>query len=138
MSKPRYKWWGYIRNVIRGYPGLKEELNDLHSTNMIAQYGSTGGGRSSDISDSVYKSAIKELPTQKRKEYEAVNAAKWTTEKYPNGKQRVEMIRLMYWCENYSYNLVGAGLKVGYEEAQAKRIHREFVLLVAEYMGMLE
>lgn len=23
MSKPRYRWWGYVRNVIRAYPKLQ-------------------------------------------------------------------------------------------------------------------
>ncbi|MCI8594100.1 MAG: hypothetical protein HFF09_02450 [Oscillospiraceae bacterium] len=24
MSRPRYRWWGYIKNVARAYPGLKK------------------------------------------------------------------------------------------------------------------
>lgn len=24
MSKPKYRWWGYVRRVVRDYPKLKE------------------------------------------------------------------------------------------------------------------
>ncbi len=25
MSKPRYRWWGYIKNVARAYPALRRQ-----------------------------------------------------------------------------------------------------------------
>ncbi len=31
MSKPRYGWWGYVKNMIRRYPSLKMEYEYLHS-----------------------------------------------------------------------------------------------------------
>ena len=36
MSKPRYRWWGYIRNVIRAYPELKKEYDALHQQSVTA------------------------------------------------------------------------------------------------------
>lgn len=29
MSKPRYKWWGYAKNVARSYPDLKRRRESL-------------------------------------------------------------------------------------------------------------
>ena len=26
MSRPRYKWWGYVKAMIRAYPTLEEKL----------------------------------------------------------------------------------------------------------------
>ena len=28
MSKPRYRWWGYVRNVIRAYPSMRGKQKD--------------------------------------------------------------------------------------------------------------
>lgn len=89
------------------------------------------------MSDPTMRAAIRQLPRQEQREYEAVNAAVWVTKRYPNGEQRLKMIRLMYWEKNYCYNLVGAGEQSGYKEAQAKEIHRGFVRLVAEYLSMI-
>lgn len=137
MSKPRYRWWGYVKNVIRAYPDLKQQYEELHSTTITASYSGTGGGRSSDVNDPTMKAAIRSLPKQEQKEYEAVNAAAWVTKRYPNGDKRLEIIRLMYWEKNCSYYLVGAGEVVGYKEAQAKELHRAFIMLVADFLGMI-
>lgn len=29
MSKPRYRWWGFARKMIRDYPGLRDAVDDL-------------------------------------------------------------------------------------------------------------
>ena len=29
MSKPRELWWGYVKNVVRTYPELEQELKEL-------------------------------------------------------------------------------------------------------------
>lgn len=133
MSRPRKRWWGYIRNIIRAYPELKRQYAELHDTVITAAYGGAGGGRPGDVSDPTMRAAIRQLPRQEQKEYEAISAAIWVTERYPNGKQRMDIIRLVYWKQ--SHTVVGAGEQVGYKETQAKEIHREFIRLVADYMG---
>lgn len=48
MSKPRYRWWGYIRNVIRAYPELKREYESLHQQSVTACLsGMPGSGEAS-------------------------------------------------------------------------------------------
>lgn len=132
MSNNRYRWWGYVRNVIRAYPDLMRQYRELRAPKVTADYTPAVSG--SSYADPTYCAAVKCLPRTEQKELEAVNSAVCVTRKYPNGKQRLEMIRLVYWEQ--SYTVVGAGERVGYQEAQAKRLHREFVLLVASYLEL--
>lgn len=134
MSKPRYRWWGYIKNVIRAYPGLKKEYEDLHEQSVTANVsGMPGGGGVSRGTESI---AIRELPYTKQREYEAVRRAVAYTMGFSNGKERVEIINLMYW--KCSHTLAGAALKVGYGADSAKRFHREFVMTVAAFYGLMD
>lgn len=119
MSKPRYRWWGYVKNVIRAYPELKQQYEDTGQA--------SGGAHTPD--------AIRALSRQDQREYEAVSAAVWVTERYPNGKQRMDIIRMVYWKQ--SHTLDGAGEAAGYKEAQVRRINGAFIMLVAEYLGLL-
>lgn len=134
MSKPRYKWWGYIKNVIRAYPGLKKEYEALHEQSVTANTsGMPGGG---EVSRGTENIAIRELPYTKQREYEAVRRAVEYTKHFRNGKERLKIINLMYW-EN-SHTLAGAGLQVGYGYDRARQIHQEFVVAVATYYGFMD
>ena len=46
MSKTRYKWWGYVKNMIREYPALKKEYEDLHQQSITANMSGTPCGGS--------------------------------------------------------------------------------------------
>lgn len=135
MSKPRYKWWGYIKNVIRAYPDLKKEYDALHEQSVTANMsGMPGGG--SGVSRGTEDIAVRELPYTKQREYEAVRRAIEYTKHFRNGKERLEIINLMYWKN--SHTLAGAGLQVGYGYDRAKQIHQEFVVAVATYYGLMD
>lgn len=105
----------------------------MKTPQLTAKYNAMprGGG----TSDPTYQMAARQLPVQEQREYEAVNAAVWRTKQYPNGKQRMELIRLVYW--KHSHTVDGAGEVVGYKERQAREIHGEFIKLVARYLGLL-
>lgn len=134
MSKPRYKWWGYIKNIIRAYPGLKKEYEALHEQSVTANTsGMPGGG---EVSRGTENIAIRELPYTKQREYEAVRRAIEYTRHFRNGKERLEIIGLMYWKN--SHTLAGAGLQVGYGYDRARQIHQEFVVAVATYYGLMD
>ena len=122
MSKPRYKWWGYIKNIIRAYPGLKKEYEAIHEQSVTAR--------------GTENIAIRELPYTKQREYEAVRRAVEYTKHFRNGKERLEIINLMYWKN--SHTLAGAGLQVGYGYDRARQIHQEFVVAVATYYGLMD
>lgn len=134
MSKPRYRWWGYIRNVIRAYPELKKEYEALHQQSVTANLsGMPGSGAVSRGTEDV---ATRELPRTKQKEYEAVRSAVETTRVLQNGRQRLQIIELVYWKRTHTVE--GAAMKVGYSTDRGKQIHGEFVRLVAKCYGLLE
>lgn len=134
MSKPRYRWWGYIKNVIRAYPVLKKEYEALHEQSVTANVsGMPGGGGVSRGTESI---AIRELPFAKQREYEAVRRAVEYTRNFKNGEERLKIIDLMYWKN--SHTLAGAGQKVGYGYDRARQIHQEFVVAVATYYGLMD
>ena len=134
MSKPRYKWWGYIKNIIRAYPGLKKEYEALHEQSVTANTsGMPGGG---EVSRGTENIAIRELLYTKQREYEAVRRAVEHTKHFKNGEERLKIIDLMYWKN--SHTLAGAGQKVGYGYDRARQIHQEFVVAVATYYGLLD
>ena len=134
MSKPRYRWWGYIKNVIRAYPGLKKEYEALHEQSVTANTsGMPGGG---EVSRGTENIAIRELPYTKQREYEAVRRAIEYTKHFKNGEERLKIIDLMYWKN--SHTLAGAGQKVGYGYDRARQLHQEFVVAVATYYGLMD
>ncbi|WP_294856426.1 hypothetical protein [uncultured Oscillibacter sp.] len=134
MSKPRYDWWPYVKGMIRRYPALKEQYEDLHSQSVTASYSSMphGGGAGRPIE----ALAIRELPTNSQREYEAVRQAVELTERYSNGRQRLAIVKMVLWDRRYT--LDGAALQVPCGIASAKRYHGEFVKLVAKNYGFLD
>ena len=95
MSKPRYRWWGYVKAVIRAYPALDKVIREPIYTPTTARYSTqppqAGDGRSLECA------VVKKLDGQDMKEYEAVSAAIRATERLPNGKARLEIIDLVSW-----------------------------------------
>ncbi|MBP1737290.1 MAG: hypothetical protein H6Q60_1171 [Oscillospiraceae bacterium] len=135
MSKPRYKWWGYVKNIIRAYPELKSQAEELRRTSLTAVYGGAAVKRG-DIADKVFQAAARELPRQEQREYEAVTEAIAATERYSNGVDRLKIIRLVYW--NGGYTLEGAALSIPCGVASAWRWHGEFIKLVAGQLGFMD
>ena len=134
MSKPRYPWWGYIRNVIRAYPARKREYEQLHEQSVTANMtGMPGGG---DVSRGTEDIAIRELPYTRQREYEAVKRAIDATWRLHNGRERLKIIELVYWKK--SHTLDGAALAVGYGYDRARQMHGEFVRLVAANYGLMD
>lgn len=133
MSKPRYGWWGYVKSMIRRYPALQAELNDLHHVSMTAHYSGMPSGSRGRALEAV---AIRDIAPTDRREYDAVRRAIAMTEQYPTGKERLHLIDLVFW-EN-SYSLQGAAIRVPCSIATAKRWHGDFIISVAKNFGLLE
>ena len=134
MSKPRYRWWGYIKAVIRAYPALCEKLNDLQGVSINAS--SSGMPRGGNTRRGTEESAMRELPQIEQKEYEAVKKAIGATERYANGGERLEVIRLVFW--ERTHTIEGAAIRVPISRATAWRYHGDFIRLVAKYYGLME
>lgn len=134
MSKPRYGWWGYAKDMIRRYPGLKEEYANLHSSSVTADY--SGMPRSGGESRALECLAIRELPRTQQREYEAVRRAVEVTERYRNGRDRLKIIKLVLW--DGSHTLAGAALTVPCHKDTAVQWHGDFIRLVASYYGLMD
>lgn len=131
MSSPRYDWWPYVKAVIRKYPRLQADLAELQTTSVVAGY--SGMPRGGGVSDPVASAAMRMLPMDEQREYEAVTKAIERTRMKPNGAIILRMLQLYYWDQTHT--LDGAGLASGYQTSQAKAIHGEFVRLVAKNLG---
>ena len=131
MSNPRYRWWGYIRNVIRAYPELKKEYDALHQQSVTANLSGMPG--SGSVSRGTENIAARELPRTKQQEYDAVRQAIELTRRMPNGELRLRIIDLVFWKERIK--LLDAGESVGYAYKTARKIQGTFIKLTAEAYG---
>lgn len=133
MSKPRYKWWGYIKNVIRAYPGLKREYESLHEQSVTANTsGMPGGG---DVSRGTENIALRELPGPQQAEYEAVRKAVAVTEQMRTGADRLTLMNLVFWKQ--SHTLQGAAMAVNVSYDTAIDYHGDFIMTVAYFRELI-
>ena len=130
MSKPREQWWGYVKAVVRAYPGYKAELDRIKASSITPNYNATGGG--STTSRKTETIALRELPEKDQKKYEAVQEALQQTRRRSNGQWRCRMIELAYFRQ--SHTLQGAALECHVDYNTAKKWHRAFIYLVADRM----
>lgn len=134
MSKPRYKWWGYIKNVIRDYPRLKQEYEALHEQSITPNMsGMPVGG---EISRMVEKIAIRELPGTKQREYEAVRRAIAATQRLDTARETLDIIDMVFWKNTHT--LSGAAYQTNLSYETAKRYQRRFIAMVARNYGLLD
>ena len=134
MSKPRYKWWGYVRNMIRAYPALQSEYRSIHCPTVTANISGMPGGGS--ISDPTMMVAIRELPGTRQREFEAVRQAVRTFECQKGGNDVLRLIDLVFWKDICTLN--GAAQRIGVSYETAKRYQQQFILLVAKNYGLLD
>ena len=130
----RYDWWGYVKGMIRRYPALRREYDELHEQSMTADMSGMPHGGS--VGRSTEAIAIRELPSTRQREYEAVRLAIGRTKLLPNGEDRLRIIDLVFWKR--SHTLDGAAYKTGYSYRTARRYHSEFIKTVAAYYGLMD
>jgi hypothetical protein len=134
MSKPRYKWWGYIKAVIRAYPELCRKAGELHDLPITANL--TGMPKGGGTSRRTEETALRQLKPTEQRELDAVRDAIKTTERYVNGRDRLYVIDLVFWKRTHT--LEGAAIRVPISRATAWRYHGDFIRLVAKYYGLME
>lgn len=135
MSRPRHGWWSYAKYMIRQYPALKSRLEELQSQSVTANLSGMphGGG----VSDPTADAATRELPPEKQREFEAVRGAVESTLAHKGtGRERLELIRLVYWANTHT--LEGAALKLHISPRTAQRWNAEFVYLTGEKAGFMK
>jgi len=133
MSKPRYNWWPFALNMIRDYPVRKAEYNDLHDQKITADLtGMPGGGSAYRTVENI---AVRLLPQQEQREFDAVHKAIEYTRILPDGSLRMKVIRLSLMGKVYS--IPGAALVANISERTARRYRWQFVMLVGHTYGFL-
>ncbi len=135
MGKSRYGWWGYVKDMIRRYPMLRAEYADLHTQSVTPAYSGAPGG-SGGVRRTAEDVAIRELPSNKQREYEAVRRAVEATEQMNASRDRLQIINLVFWKR--SHTLDGAAMTIPCSYRTARRYHAEFIALVAEMYGFLD
>lgn len=135
MSTPRYPWWPYVKNMIRRYPALAEEYAALHQQGVTPAYsGMSGGGGDGRPLEQV---AARELPGVKQKEFDAVRLAIEQTRQRPNGQARLAVVDYVFWRGHKGRRLLAEAAEKGHcSYDTAKKYHREFILLVAQFYGL--
>ena len=132
MSSPRYRWWGFVRHMIRDYRGLKAAYDDLHDQSISADI--SGMPRSGGSSRAVESIALRTLPKDDQEVYDAVSRAVEITELLPDGELRLALIRFVYWGQGWR-RVEDAQLVLPISKRTAVRWHGDFVRLVGKCYG---
>lgn len=131
VSKPKYKWWTYARNMIYDYPSLCRAHNESLRQKVTASYSGQPGGV--EASRTTENTAVNTMSRNDYLEYDAVHSAIAQTKESANGAAKINMIRLMYWARTHT--LQGAAQAIHVSYATARRWHVAFVRKVGENYG---
>lgn len=132
MSKPRYNWWSFALAIIRDYPMRCSQLKNLRQAGTAQEKNGTPTG--AGPSRATENIALRQLPPQEQREYEAVHKALRRTAAMKAGKVRQEIIKLTMWK---GYTIAGAALMVHETDYTVRRYRWQFVMLVGHMYGFL-
>lgn len=137
MSKPRYDWWPYVKGMIRRYPELKNEFDELHRARITQCFSDSPTSRNTAVNRTTEIISIRELPTTRQREFEAVQRAIRMTANSPRtGDIRMKLIDLVFW--KGSHTLEGAALDLYISYQTARGYHSDFIYLVAKNYGLMD
>ena len=111
---------------------LKQELDDLHEQTITS--GDAGVGSGSGDNCTVERIALRKLSKDDQDAYDAVSKAIELTMLRKDGKERIELIRKMYWQKRKT-TIKAAIVGLYISDRTAKRWHGDFVKLVAKSYG---
>ena len=131
MSKPRYKWWGYVKFCIRDYPDKREELAIMRSAKP-----SDGMPRSKEPTRTTENAALTGFQGWRGVEYNGVYEAIEETKRQMNGNTILRIIDLVFWRQSHTLQGAAAEAHVAYDTAA--KYHGDFIRLVAKKMGLLD
>lgn len=120
--------------MIRRYPSLKAEYEALHSQSVTAQYSCLP--HAEGVCRSTEMVSIRELPSTRQREYEAVRRAVEQTWDMPTAKSGWAIVDMVLWKR--SHTIGGAALTIPCHEITARQWHGEFIRLVAQKYGLLD
>lgn len=131
MSKPRYHWWPYAKAMVRLYPELKREYDELHNQRIAASMDNLP--RPGTCSRSTENTALRQLPSARQREYDAVTKAIEQTKLMKSGLDRLSVVNMVLW--RGTHNIDGAAMQLHISEITAKRYHSDFIQLVGFCYG---
>lgn len=134
MSKPRYNWWPFALNMVRDYPKRLQDYKELKSQKITPSPGGASAG-GSEVSRVVERLALKKLPAQEQREFDAVHGAIEQTKALPEGQVRCDVVKLTMWK---GYTLDGAARLCHISKYTARRYRWQFVLTVGHRYGFLD
>ena len=127
MSKPRKRWWGYAKQAVKAYPQLEKALRDIQEPSITADI--SGMPKGSGTSRTVENLSLRQLDPDNQRDYDAVRKAVELTRSLATGKERLNLIKLVYW-QNNPCRIKDAALMLFVDEKTAKRWHGDFIRLV--------
>lgn len=131
MSKPRYRWEGYVIRVIEDQPRKQAELDSLR----FGRGGLDGMPRAKGARRATEDKALRTLPRDEMFEYDAVQGAvNWACSQ-PDGEDILHLIELRYWRR--SHTIRGASRLCRMSESTALRRNQAFKRRVAQGLGLL-
>ncbi len=133
MSKPRYHWWSYAKAMVRLYPRLKLEYDEIHAQSITGDPERLPSGKG-HISRSTEITALRQLPSARQREYDAVTRAIEQTKQMRTGADRLAVVNMVLW--KGSHNVDGAALQLYISETTARRYHSDFIRLVGFCYGL--
>lgn len=126
MARRSNSWRQICRQAAYEYPALRSELRDLQSMSITPKLTGmpVGGGERRSTEDV----ALRQLPADRQRKYDAVNQALNISEHLTSGLSRVKLIQLVYFRR--SHTLEGAALQIPCDVRTAKTWNNDFLLLV--------
>lgn len=132
MSRPRELWWGYVKAIIRRYPELCEHEAALHHQCISpALTGMPHGGKTTNPTADA---ALRELPEKQQREVAAVRAAIAKTRSLPDGDERMQMVRMVFW--DRTHTLDGVALKLHRCTRTIWQWHGDFIRAVERELDL--
>ena len=134
MSKPRYRWWGHAKNILRDYPRLRREYLLLKSQSITPAYETAGHG--SEISRPVETVALRTLPdADDQRAFDAARQTAIAIQAEDNGELKYKLLEMIYW--KGTHTLAGAAQNLYISERTAKRWNRHILITVGRFYGFL-
>ena len=126
MSRRSSTWRQAARQAAYDYPGLRSQLRDLQSMSVTPSLSGMpmGGGEHRSTEDA----ALRQLPPDDQRRFDAVSQALSISEHLTSGLSRVRMIELVYFRR--SHTIEGAAMQIPCSVQTAWTWNNDFLLLI--------
>ena len=133
------KWKCHVKEIVSEYPRYKKEIKEIEQSAIYKSSSPDGQPRGSGTSDKTAMCALQLAGDERlqhlRRAVEAVECAIYITERENKGKDKMSVIKMVYWDK--SHLLYGAALEVLISEAQAKRWNGDFIKIIGKKLGFI-